>query len=246
MSSPWPEESHRRLIAMLATLHFAPTRRGAGNLRAEGVAEERILVTGNTVIDALDIVARRLDRDAALRRSLDDDFAYIDELRRVILVTGHRRENLDGGLERACDALRLAAGRDDTQVVFPVHPNPAVQRIARSVLGGQAGIHLIDPLDYVSFVHLMRRADLIVTDSGGVQEEASHLGKPTLVTRETTERMEAVEAGTARLVGTSSRALVRAIDELFDDAGAYAAMARAGNPFGDGRAAGRIVAALIA
>jgi len=242
--SPWPEEVNRRLTGQIAALHFPPTEAAAGNLRAEGVGEDRILVTGNTVIDALLLVRDRLDADAALRARLEAQFSWRDRARRLILVTGHRRENFDGGLERVCRALACLADRGDVQIVYPVHLNPEVQRTAQAVLGARDSVHLIPPLDYLPFVHLMREADLIVTDSGGVQEEAPGLGKPVLVTRDTTERPEAIAAGTARLVGTDDRTLVAAATQLLDNSAAYEAMARAANPYGDGRAAGRIVARL--
>jgi len=242
--SPWPEEMNRRLTGQIAALHFPPTEGAADNLRAEGVGEDRILVTGNTVIDALLLVRDRLAADAALRARFEAQFPWRDRARRLILVTGHRRENFDGGLERVCRALARLADRGDVQIVYPVHLNPEVQRTAQAVLGARDAVHLIPPLDYLPFVHLMGEADLIVTDSGGVQEEAPALGKPVLVTRDTTERPEAIAAGTARLVGTDDCALVAAATQLLDDATAYHAMARAANPYGDGHAAGRIVGRL--
>ena len=204
-----------------------------------------MLVTGNTVIDALQWVATRLDSDPALSSGFAKDFAWLDPTRRLILVTGHRRENFDGGLARVCQALARLAARGDVQIVYPVHLNPQVQATAQAVLKASPAVHLIAPQDYLPFVYLMRRAYLIVTDSGGIQEEAPGLGKPVLVTRDTTERPEAIAAGTARLVGTAEDALVAAATELLDDQAAYAAMARAKNPFGDGTAARRIVTRLL-
>ena len=238
--SPWPEEMNRKLTGQIASLHFPPTDAAAWNLRHEGVPEARMLVTGNTVIDALQWVATRLDSDPALSSGFAKDFAWLDPTRRLILVTGHRRENFDGGLARVCQALARLAARGDVQIVYPVHLNPQVQATAQAVLKASPAVHLIAPQDYLPFVYLMRRAYLIVTDSGGIQEEAPGLGKPVLVTRDTTERPEAIAAGTARLVGTAEDALVAAATELLDDQAAYAAMARAKNPFGDGTAARRI------
>ncbi len=239
--SPWPEEMNRRMVGQLAAVHFPPTQIAADNLRREGVREDDLLVTGNTVIDALQWVAGRLDG----ARSFADKFPFLDPDRRLILVTGHRRENFDGGLERVCQALAQIGRRGDVQIVYPVHLNPNVQRTAQAVLADCDSVHLIEPQDYLPFVYLMRQAYLIVTDSGGVQEEAPGLGKPVLVTRDTTERPEAIAAGTARLIGTSSEALITSASELLDDANAYAAMAQAKNPFGDGQAAGRIVKRLL-
>lgn len=239
--SPWPEEANRKLVTQVTNVHFPPTETAADNLRREAVPEDSILVTGNTVIDALLWVAERFDRDPARDAALAQRFGFLDPDKRLILVTGHRRENFDGGLERVCRALARIAERGDVQIVYPVHLNPNVQKTAQAVLGGSADVHLIEPQDYLPFVYLMKRCYLIVTDSGGIQEEGPTLGKPVLVTRDTTERPEAIEAGTARLIGTSSEGLVAAVTELLDDPAAYAAMAHAENPFGDGRASARIV-----
>ena len=244
--SPWPEEMNRKLLTQVTTIHFAPTERAAENLRREGIAGPAILVTGNTVIDALQWVVGRLARDKDFARRAERGFPVIDESRRLILVTGHRRENFDGGLERVCIALRRLAERGDVQVIYPVHLNPRVRTVAQAVLSDHPAIHLIEPMDYLPFVAAMRRAYLIVTDSGGIQEEAPGLGKPVLVTRDTTERPEAIEAGTAKLVATDTETLVAAASELLDDARAYTRMAQAKNPFGDGKAAERIIARLVA
>lgn len=243
--APWPEEMNRRAIAQIASLHFPPTEAAAANLRREGVPEDRILVTGNTVIDALHQVAARLDTDPMQAARFAQEFGWLDPTRRLILVTGHRRESFDGGLARICRALVTLARRGDVQIVYPVHPNPRVVQVVQSMLAQEPAIHLIPPQEYVPFVQLMRRAHLIVTDSGGVQEEAPGLGKPVLVTRDTTERPEAIAAGTAALIGTSEDALVGAATRLLDDPVAHAAMAQARNPFGDGAAAQRIVARLL-
>jgi UDP-N-acetylglucosamine 2-epimerase (non-hydrolysing) len=243
--SPWPEEMNRRLTGQLATLHFPPTEAAAENLRREGVAEDRLLVTGNTVVDALHRVAARLDAAPLLAAPLVQEFSWLDPARRLVLVTGHRRENFSGGLARVCRALARLAARGDVQIVYPVHLNPAVQETVMATLAGAPAVHLIAPLGYLAFVWLMRRAHLIITDSGGIQEEAPSFGRPVLVTRDTTERPEAIAAGTARLVGTDEDFLVAAASELLDDPAAHAAMARAKNPFGDGQAAARIVARLL-
>lgn len=244
IQSPWPEEMNRKLVGQLASVHFPPTQIAADNLQREGVQPADMLVTGNTVIDALQWVAARLDRDTRLSREFADRFSFLDPARRLILVTGHRRENFDGGLERVCQALAVLGRRPDVQIVYPVHLNPNVQNTANAVLAGSAAVHLIEPQDYLPFVWLMRQAYLIVTDSGGIQEEAPGLAKPVLVTRDTTERPEAIAAGTARLIGTSSEALIEVATRLLDDPAAYAAMAQARNPFGDGKATGRIIARL--
>jgi UDP-N-acetylglucosamine 2-epimerase len=243
MRSPWPEEANRRLTAPLASLHFAPTPTARENLAYEGITEG-VTVTGNTVIDALLSVVARIGRDPALAAELDAGFPFIHPSRRLVLVTGHRRENFGAKFEALCRALARLADRGDVQVVYPVHLNPEVQKPVNAILAGHDGVHLLPPLDYLPFVRLMSRAHLILTDSGGVQEEAPSLGKPVLVLRDTTERPEAVAAGTVRLVGTDEDAIVREASRLLDDADAYDAMACASNPYGDGAAAPRIAAAV--
>ncbi len=246
LHSPWPEELNRKLTTGIADLHFAPTATSRANLLREGVDPARVHVTGNTGIDALLDAVGILDADPARAAALDAALLpRFGRDRRIVLVTGHRRENFDGGLERVARGLLRLADRGDVEVVYPVHLNPVVQETARGLLGGHPRIHLIEPLDYLPFVQLMRRADLIVTDSGGVQEEAPSLGKPVLVTRDTTERPEAVEAGTVALVGTGTERLVEQACRLLDDPAAYEAMSFAHNPYGDGRAAARIVEALL-
>jgi UDP-N-acetylglucosamine 2-epimerase (non-hydrolysing) len=242
--SPWPEEGNRRLISQLAGAHFPPTPQSADNLRREGVDESTILMTGNTVIDALHWVTELM---AAPEEAdiLDGQFDFLDADKRLILVTGHRRENFDGGLEQTCQALAALAARGDVEIIYPVHLNPNVQKTVRKVLKDAAAVHLVEPVSYKPFVYLMNRAHVIITDSGGVQEEAPGLGKPVLVTRETTERPEAIESGAARLVGTSKTVLVDAVNQLLDDPAAYAVMAKAKNPFGDGHAAHRIISQLV-
>lgn len=243
--SPWPEEMNRKLVTQLTTVHFPPTELAAENLRREALPESAICVTGNTVIDALQWVVRRLSQDEGFAARFGATFEQRFPDRRLILVTGHRRENFDGGLERVCIALHTLAERGDVELVYPVHLNPQVQETAKKVLANHPAVHLIEPQDYVPFIELMRRAHLIVTDSGGIQEEAPGLGKPVLITRDTTERPEAISAGTAMLVGTSSDALVDAATKLLDDPALYAKMATAKNPFGSGTAAQTIVRRLM-
>ncbi len=243
--SPWPEEMNRKLTSQLTTLHFPPTDGARANLRAEGVPDERIVVTGNTVIDALVWTRDKIFADRALQASIAKAYPFLDSSRRMVLVTGHRRENFDGGLERVFEALASLARRKDVQIVFPVHLNPKVQDAANTILNGIGNVHLIPPQPYRDFVWLMAQSYLIVTDSGGIQEEAPGLGKPVLVTRDTTERPEAVEAGTVELIGTDGAKLLERATALLDDRAQYERMSRANNPYGDGLAAGRIVRSLI-
>ncbi|MEO0030537.1 MAG: UDP-N-acetylglucosamine 2-epimerase [Pseudomonadota bacterium] len=244
--SPWPEEANRKLTGALARLHFAPTEESRGNLLREGVPGDAIHVTGNTVIDALFLIRDKLRSDPALSADLAAQFApRLREGARMVLITGHRRENFGDGFERICGAIAdLARRYPDADFVYPVHLNPNVREPVNRVLGGMANVHLIEPLDYMPFVHLMIRSHLILTDSGGIQEEAPSLGKPVLVMRDTTERPEAVAAGTVQIVGTAQDAIVSSVARLMDDAGAYRAMAHAHNPYGDGRACARIVRVL--
>jgi UDP-N-acetylglucosamine 2-epimerase (non-hydrolysing) len=236
---PFPEEMSRRLTTVAADFHFAPTERARQNLLRTGVADERIVVTGNTVIDAL--LQTRRDGYAFQ----DPVLASLDLSRPTVLVTMHRRESFGGPLRTAAEAMReIAARRPDAQIVFPVHRNPNVRGPMREVLAGEERVHLLDPLGYVEFVHLMARATLALTDSGGIQEEAPTLHLPVLVMREVTERPEGVEAGAARLVGTDRDRIVAEVLRLLDDPEARAAMAAAPNPYGDGRAARRIADAL--
>ncbi len=239
--APYPEEMNRKLTDAIADRLFAPTDTARENLLAEGTPEDRITVTGNTVIDALLSVTARLRDDDALSREQESRFQSLDAERRLILVTGHRRENFGDGLERICAALTELAGRGDVEIVYPVHLNPNVEGPVRGSLAGKPNIHLMEPLDYLPFVYLMDRADLIITDSGGIQEEAPSLGKPVLVMRDVTERPEAVAAGTVKLIGTDTATIVAESTRLLDDNAAYQTMSRAHNPYGDGKAAGRIV-----
>jgi len=237
---PWPEEVNRKIIGTIASLHFAPTAVSAAALAAENIPAGRIHVTGNTVIDALHWVTARIAADPVLAAGLDALKARFAG-KRIIGVTSHRRENFGGGMEAIAEAIRRIAARPDVAVIFPVHLNPNVRAVMHQALGGLDNVALIEPLDYPHFAHLLSLAEIMLTDSGGVQEEAPALGKPVLVMRETTERPEGIAAGTARLVGTDSAAIVTEIFRLLDDKAAYEAMARAHNPFGDGQAARRIV-----
>ncbi|SDX67544.1 UDP-N-acetylglucosamine 2-epimerase (non-hydrolysing) [Sulfitobacter pontiacus] len=242
--SPWPEEINRKVTGTIARIHFAPTEKSAANLATEGVAPQMVFITGNTVIDALVNVVDRLENDAQQSAAFDAEFG-IDPAKRLILVTGHRRESFGGGFERICSALAKIAERDDVQIIYPVHLNPNVKGPVEVNLGTLERVRLIPPQDYLPFVHLMRRADIILTDSGGVQEEAPSLGKPVLVMRDTTERPEAVDAGTVKLVGTDPALIVRETMALLDDDDAYESMSRAHNPYGDGLAAQRIHNAIV-
>lgn len=243
--SPWPEEMNRRVTDAISAWYFVPTNESADNLTKEGIATEKITLTGNTVIDALLQVVKKLENDAELSAQLAARYPFLDANKHLILVTGHRRENFGEKFIQVCQALRqIAETRSDVQLVYPVHLNPQVQKPVNDVLQGVSNVHLIEPQDYLPFVYLMTRAHLIITDSGGIQEEAPALGKPVLVTRDTTERPEAVAAGTARLVGTDTAVIVAAVNELLDSQEAYQRMAQAHNPYGDGLASARIVQVL--
>lgn len=240
--SPWPEEANRKLTGALAALHFAPTVTARANLINEGVDKHRIHVTGNTVIDALHAVVEKLQNDDDLRDSCKQQLPFLDESRRVILVTGHRRENFGEGFENICRALlKLANTFDDVDIVYPVHLNPNVREPVSRLLDGVENIHLVEPLDYLPFVYLMSNSYLILSDSGGIQEEAPSLGKPVLVMRDTTERPEAVEAGTVKLVGASVDSIVKYCIELLSNEVAYRAMSMSHNPYGNGTASHQIV-----
>jgi len=246
MLAPWPEELNRRLTSAIATLHFAPTERARENLLRESVPNESIWVTGNTVIDALLEITGKLQSDLDLREKLEQRFSYISHQKKLILVTGHRRENFGRGFEDICQALKILAERSDTEIVYPVHLNPNVRDPVHRILGGSKHVHLIEPLEYLPFVYVMGRSHLILTDSGGIQEEAPSLGKPVLVMRDTTERPEAVEAGTVALVGTNRDRIVAESVRLLSDAHAYARMSHVHNPYGDGHAAERIATVIAA
>lgn len=244
--SPWPEEANRKLTGALAAVHFAPTETSRQNLLSEGVDSSAIHVTGNTVIDALLEVVAKLDTTESLQLQFREQFAFLPEGKRIILVTGHRRESFGDGFERICQALAETAKTfPDVEIVYPVHLNPNVREPVNRLLAGIDNIHLIEPLDYLPFVYLMNRAYLILTDSGGIQEEAPSLGKPVLVMRDTTERPEAFEAGTVKLVGTEVDAISSNLHTLLTDIGAYQRMNFAHNPYGDGKASARIIETLI-
>ena len=245
LSSPWPEEGNRTLTGHLATYHFAPTETSRQNLLRENIADNRITVTGNTVIDALFWVRDRVLSDEALHNELTQRYPFLANGKKMILVTGHRRESFGRGFEQICHALaEIAANNPDVQIVYPVHLNPNVSEPVKRILGHVENVILIEPQDYLPFVWLMNRAWLILTDSGGIQEEAPSLGKPVLVMREMTERPEAVSAGTVCLVGTDSQRIVNEVTRLLQDESAYQAMSRAHNPDGDGHACHRILSAL--
>jgi UDP-N-acetylglucosamine 2-epimerase (non-hydrolysing) len=241
--SPWPEEINRKVTGAIARFHFAPTERARQNLLAENVADDHVFVTGNTVIDALLDVVPRLENDPARASHWDKDFG-LDPDKRLILVTGHRRESFGDGFRRICDALARIAERPDVQIVYPVHLNPQVKGPVEARLGDFENVRLIPPQDYLPFVYLMNKAEIILTDSGGVQEEAPSLGTPVLVLRDTTERPEAVEAGTVRLVGTDAELIATETFRLLDDRIAYDAMSFSHNPYGDGKASARILDAI--
>lgn len=238
--SPWPEETNRHLTGVLADVHFAPTERAKENLLHEGVPSECIHITGNTVIDALLSVVERIRADTGLRQQVKNLFPFLDSAKSLVLVTGHRRENWGSGFESICQAIVGIAHRDDVQIVYPVHLNPHVQEPVRRILSGVPNVFLLKPQSYLPFIYLMHRCTLVLTDSGGIQEEAPSLGKPVLVMRDTTERPEALVAGTAKLVGTDKDRITHEVGRLLDDQAVYQTMAEVHNPYGDGNAAQRI------
>lgn len=240
--SPWPEEANRKLTGALAKYHFAPTDTSEQNLIKENCDPSSVSVTGNTVIDALLMVKDKIDTDADLNATLVAQFPFLDDSKKLILVTGHRRESFGGGFERICQALaETAKAHSECQILYPVHLNPNVCEPVNRILSGFENIHLIEPQQYLPFIYLMSRAHIILTDSGGIQEEAPSLGKPVLVMRDTTERPEAVAAGTVKLVGTEINKIVTNLDSLLTDPQAYQAMSYAHNPYGDGKACQRIL-----
>lgn len=242
---PYPEEVNRMMTTSVADLHFPPTESSRQNLLKENVADEKIWVTGNTVIDALLAVSARLEKDADLRATVGGQFSFIREGSRMVLMTGHRRENFGEGIRNICDAVVGLADRyPDVDFVYPVHLNPRVREPVMSLMSGRTNVHLIEPVDYLGIVYLMGRCHLVLTDSGGIQEEAPSLGRPVLVMRERTERPEGVEAGTARLVGTSAEKIQTEVSRLLDDEAAHREMSQAHNPYGDGKASARIAEAL--
>lgn len=243
--SPWPEEGMRRLTGGIADQHYTPTISSLKNLIMENIAPETIFVTGNSVIDALIEVSHRIDNNVGMKTELASCFPFLNKSKKLILVTGHRRENHGDGFERICKALAVLAQRDDVQIVYPVHLNPNVQEPVNRNLKGLDNVHLIEPQDYLPFVYLMKQSYLILTDSGGIQEEAPTLGKPVLCMRDTTERPAAVKAGTVRLVGTCDETIVAETVRLLDDELAYQVMSHANNPYGDGKTSQRIVEAVL-
>ena len=239
--SPWPEEGNRKLTGSLTKFHLAPTENSKANLLKENVVAENISVTGNTVIDALLMVKQQIESDVDLSNTLAAQFPMLDENKKLILVTGHRRESFGGGFERICEALaQTAKAHPDCQILYPVHLNPNVQEPVKRILKDVNNVHLIEPQQYLPFVYLMNQSHIILTDSGGIQEEAPSLGKPVLVMRDTTERPEAVDAGTVKLVGTDIAKITSALNELLTNGESYKTMSRAHNPYGDGKACQRI------
>jgi UDP-N-acetylglucosamine 2-epimerase (non-hydrolysing) len=243
--SPWPEEMNRRLTGSITTLHFAPTPKAKQNLLKENVPESNIEVTGNTVVDALFDAIKLLEADENRRSNFEVQFSFLKPDKKLILVTGHRRENFGEGFENICRAINQLAQRDDVQIVYPVHLNPNVQDPVNRHLGNNPNIELIEPQDYLPFVYLMTHSYLILTDSGGIQEEAPSLGKPVLVMRDTTERPEAVEAGTVKLVGTDCEAIVTETTKLLNGVEEYETMSSRHNPYGDGKSAQRIADIIV-
>lgn len=244
--SPWPEEANRKLTGAITTYHFAPTKESQDNLLRENVHSDAITVTGNTVIDALLLVRDKLKTDVNLQSEMSKKFAYLDDNKKLILVTGHRRENFGQGFENICKALaRIASKYEDVEILYPVHLNPAVSEPVNRLLSNVPNIKLIEPQQYLEFVYLMDRSTIILTDSGGIQEEAPSLGKPVLVMRDTTERPEAVSSGTVKLVGTDVEKICFEMERLLTDTQAYKDMSFAHNPYGDGHACKRIAEQLL-
>jgi len=243
--SPWPEEANRQITGVLANYHFAPTSTSADNLKRENKDSKSIIVTGNTVIDALFLAIEKIENDTELKTKIETSINTqykINEDKKLILVTGHRRENHGQGFINICEALRtIAINNPDIDIVYPVHLNPNVQKPVKEILSDVSNVFLIDPLQYESFIYLMNKSYFIITDSGGVQEEAPSLGKPVLVMRDTTERPEALEAGTVKLVGTNAKSIIEEAQKLLDDKNEYNTMSKAHNPYGDGKACERIV-----
>lgn len=240
--SPWPEEANRKLTGAITQYHFAPTETSKSNLLNENFDKENISVTGNTVIDALLMIKEKIDNDEALQQQLSEQLPFLREDKKLVLVTGHRRESFGGGFERICEALATTAQmHSEAQFVYPMHLNPNVREPVNRILEGISNVHLIEPQQYLPFIYLMNRAHVILTDSGGIQEEAPSLGKPVLVMRDTTERPEAVEAGTVKLVGTNIDQIVTGLTTLLQDEQAYKEMSFAHNPYGDGKACQRIL-----
>lgn len=246
MYSPWPEEGNRKLTGAIASLHYAPTKNSKKNLLDEGVKEENILVTGNTIIDALLMITKRIENDKLLTERIKKELPDFSDEKRLVLVTSHRRENFGKGMENICNAItELADSYPEVEFVFPVHLNPKVRQPVQKLLSGKDNIQLIEPLGYLPFVFLMSKSYIVLTDSGGIQEEAPSLGKPVLVMRDTTERPEAIHAGTVKLVGTSTLSITENVSKLIEDPDEYQKMSIAHNPYGDGEASKRIARNLV-
>jgi UDP-N-acetylglucosamine 2-epimerase (non-hydrolysing) len=243
--SPWPEEINRQLTSRIAALHFAPTLGAQQNLLREGIAEQITQVTGNTVIDALFESVVLLENNAEQMKKMAETFSFLDPSKKLLLLTSHRRENFGDSLQQICRAMLRLAARDDVQIVYPVHLNPNISGPVNALLGTCKNIFLLPPQDYLPFIYLMKKAYLILTDSGGVQEEAPSLGKPVLVVRDTTERPEGIAAGTARLIGTDEENIIKNVEEFMDKNELYEIMRAASNPYGDGKASQRIVERLL-
>ena len=243
--SPWPEEMNRRLVSTIATFHFSPTESAKLNLLREGISPNSVIVTGNTVIDSLFVINKRINNDSVILNSLKQKFNFIDSTKKLILVTGHRRENFGQGFINICNALLDIAKRNDVQIVYPVHLNPNVQQPVKRLLSSNNRIVLIEPQDYLPFVYLMGLAHIIITDSGGIQEEAPSLGKPVLVMRNTTERPEAEISGTVRLIGTERNKILEATNYLLDNQAEYERMSCISNPYGSGDASKKILDFLL-
>ena len=240
--SPWPEEGNRQMTSVITKYHFAPTSSAKDNLIKENVNNDNIYVTGNTVIDSLFWIQNKIEKDTSLKEKLDKDFSFIDTSKRIILVTGHRRESFGDGFQRICKALsEIAKKNKNVQIIYPVHLNPNVQEPVNKILKDIENIILIEPQNYINFQYLMSKSYIILTDSGGIQEEAPSIGKPVLVMRDVTERPEAVEAGTVKLVGTDIKKIVNSVNELLTNEDKYKKMSHSHNPYGDGKACDRIV-----
>ena len=239
--SPWPEEMNRRVVSVYADMHFSPTQKAKDNLIDENIDEDKIFITGNTIIDSILLVKDKLNSNKEIAQQFDDILPFLDPQKKLILVTAHRRENFGQGFLDICTAISLIAENKDVQVLYPVHLNPNVQEPVYRILGDKKNVKLISPLDYLHFVYLMNRSYIILTDSGGIQEEAPSLGKPVLVMRDTTERPEAVDAGTVKIVGTDPEVICREVNLLLDDNENYSTMSLAHNPYGDGKASEAII-----
>ena len=240
--SPWPEEGNRKMASTISQYHFAPTLSAQNNLLKENINSNVIFVTGNTVIDSLFWAKNKIQKDDNLKEKLDKDFSFIDPAKRIILVTGHRRESFGTGFKNICEALiQIAKKNHNVQIIFPVHLNPNIQKPVNEILKNIENINLIQPQNYIKFQYLMAKAFIILTDSGGIQEEAPSLGKPVLVMRNVTERPEAIEAGTVKLVGTDIKKIIDSVNNLLNNENEYQKMSLSHNPYGDGKACGRIV-----